>query len=73
MISFRQNIELEINLVGNKEVIVEILPNLLSMLVDYRIHKDFLKEIKMSGISDFPLNSDFSFHFLSSFVARYVE
>lgn len=41
--------------------------------VDYRIHKDFFKEIKMSGISDFPLNSDFSFHFLSSFVARYVE
>lgn len=41
--------------------------------VDYRIHKDFFKEIKMSGISDFPLNSDFSFHLLSSFVAPYVE
>lgn len=41
--------------------------------VDYRIHKDFFKEIKMSSISDFPLNSDFSFYFLSSFVALYVE
>lgn len=41
--------------------------------VDYRVHKDFFKEIKMSSISDFPLNSDFSFYFLSSFAALYVE
>lgn len=41
--------------------------------VDYRTHKDFFKEIKTSSISDFPLNSYFSFYFLSSFVALYVE
>ena len=41
--------------------------------VDYRTPKDFFKEIKMSGISDFPLNSDFSFYCFSRFVAPYTE
>lgn len=40
--------------------------------INYTTHEDFFKEIKMSGISDFP-NSGFSFYCFPIFASPYTD